>query len=56
MQTVSGSPALKLIPPPGRVVVLAAQRVGVNVRRRPNRGVSQALGNHWRRHAVCDQV
>jgi hypothetical protein len=33
---VPGSPALKLVPTSGRVIVLAAQSVRVNIYRRPD--------------------
>ena len=46
LEAIAGSAALKLVPTPRRVVVLAAQCMRVNVRRRPDRGVPQALGNH----------
>jgi hypothetical protein len=43
LQAVSGSPALKLVPSLGRLVVLASYGVRVNLRRRTDRRVSEAL-------------
>ena len=56
VQATPGSPALKLIPPQGRLIVLPSDRVRVNLRRRPHRGVPQALRHHRQRHAISQQV
>ena len=55
-RAVSGSPALKLIPPPRRVIVLTAQGVRVNLRRRPHRGVPQALRHYGQRYPIRQQM
>lgn len=52
LEAIGGSAALEFVPPSRRVVVLAAQGVGVNVRRRPNRRMPEPFGDHWQRHAV----
>ncbi len=45
-------PPLKLVPPQGRLIVLASDRVCVYLRRRPHRGVPQALRHYRQRHAI----
>ena len=52
LEAIGGSAALEFVPPSRRIVVLAAQGVGVNVRRRPNRRMPEPFGDHWQRHAV----
>jgi hypothetical protein len=51
-KAIPGSPALKLIPPPRRLIVLAAESVRVYLRRRPHRGVPQALRHHRQRYPI----
>ena len=55
-QARPGSPTLKLIPSLRRLIVLAAQGVRVYVRRRPHRGVPQALRYHRQRYPIGQQV
>ena len=53
---IPDSAPLKLIPAQGRLIVLASDSVRVNLRRRPDRGVPQALRYHRKRHAIGQQV
>ena len=53
---IPGSAALKFVPAQGRLVVLASDRMRVDLRRRPHRGVPEALRHHRQWHTIGQQV
>jgi len=53
---VGASAILNRVPHPGGGVVLAAQRVGVNLGSGANRGVPEAFGDRHQIHAVVQQL
>lgn len=55
-RVIPGLPPLKLIPAQGRFVILAVNRVTVNLRGYARGGVAEALGNHRQWHAHRDQM
>jgi hypothetical protein len=46
------APALKFIPTPGGVIVLAAERMRVHIHRRSDRRVAEALCSYRQRHPI----